>query len=205
VYDDGCQDPLVTSVIDHVIVCVPDLEGSVAAFENEHKVTSVPGGRHRGHGTANRLIPLVSQYIELVAVVDSDEAAGSEFGKWVAARSRLDAADGLALRTDDLDAVCDRLRIEPIEMSRVTAGGYELRWRVAGLERLVASGFPFFIQWDIDPDLHPGAIPVTHPGGEMRLQEVVLLGDLDELQTWTFDTVGLILQEGDPEVRYELG
>jgi hypothetical protein len=194
----------VTSVIDHVIVCVPDLEGSVAAFETEHKVTSVPGGRHLGHGTANRLIPLGGQYIELVTVVDKNEAAGSDFGKWVAARSRLDAADGLALRTDDLDAICDRLRIEPIEMSRVTADGDELRWRIAGLERLVASGLPFFIQWEIDPELHPGAIPVTHPGGEMRLREVVLSGELDEIQTWTLDTVGLTLQEGDPEVRFEL-
>ena len=91
-------------VLDHVIVCLTDLDDAVAAFEGDHGVTSVPGGRHGGHGTANRLVPLGDDYVELVAVVDRGEAAHSLFGTWVAERSRRDGADGVALRTDDIDA-----------------------------------------------------------------------------------------------------
>jgi hypothetical protein len=192
------------STVDHVLVCVPDLDDSVAVFEAEHGVASVPGGRHRGHGTANRLVPLGESYVELVAVVDAEEAGASSFGRWVAARSPHPGADGMAIRTNDLDAVCARLGIEPTGMSRPTSTGEELRWRIAGIERLVTSGLPFFIQWDVHPGLHPGRIPITHPRGSVTLSRVHLSGDLDQLETWTAGTTGLDLEGGDPVVRFDL-
>lgn len=194
-----------SSAIDHVIVCVPDLTDSVAAFETGHGVASVPGGRHRGHGTANRLVPLGATYIELVAVVDRGEAENSEFGRWVASRSSRSGADGIAIGTDDLDSICARLDLEPVTMSRPAETGDELRWRIAGMEQLVTSSLPFFIQWDIDPGLHPGRIPVDHPRGELTLRRVVVSGDLARLRPWTVGTDGLDLREGEPEVRFDLG
>jgi len=191
--------------IDHVIVCVPDLAKSVDAFESDHGVTSVPGGRHRGHGTANRLVPLGDAYIELVAVVDSGEAVRSAFGNWVVARSSHPPADGIAIRTDDLDSVCARLDLEAIAMSRPADDGEQLHWRIAGMERLVSAGLPFFIQWDIAPERHPGAIPVSHPRGDVGLRRVVISGDIDQLQVWTLGTSGLELEGGEPGVRFELG
>src|SRR5687767_15772991 len=47
-------------------------------FEARHGLASVDGGRHRDFGTANRIIPLGSTYLELVAVVDPGAAARSE-------------------------------------------------------------------------------------------------------------------------------
>lgn len=193
-----------SAVVDHVIVCVPDLGDSVAAFETEHRVISVRGGRHRGHGTANLLIPLGDSYIELVAVVDAEEAQGSAFGSWVQRRSSLRTADGVAIRSDDLDSVCARLDLEPVAMSRPTDTGVELHWRIAGLEQLVNAGLPFFIQWDIDPELHPGRIAVAHPRGDVRLDGVVISGDVDMLRAWTVDTENVELRQGEPGVAFEL-
>lgn len=191
--------------IDHVIVCLPDLVPSVERFESTHGVTSVEGGRHRGHGTANRLVPLGDTYIELVAVVDETEAAASAFGSWVAGRAVRRGADGLSIRTDDLDEVCSRLDLEPLAMSRRGSEGEELNWRVAGLERLISAGLPFFIQWDVPSHLHPGKLVVGHPRGPARLADIVVSGDLDRLGAWTEGLGGLTIEEGEPGVRFELG
>jgi hypothetical protein len=66
--------------IDHVIVAVADLDVAAAALEREHGLASVAGGRHPGHGTGNRIVPLGDSYLELMAVVDEDEASASPLG-----------------------------------------------------------------------------------------------------------------------------
>ena len=190
--------------MDHVIVCLTDLDDAVAAFESEHGVTSIQGGRHEGHGTANRLVPLGDDYIELVAVVDREEAADSRFGVWVAQRSRHDGADGLVLRTDDLETECGRLGIEPVSMSRLTHTGDVLHWRVAGLEQTIRFGLPFFIQWDVEPGRLPGRIPVEHPAGDLVMDDVEISGDTARLRSWTGNVPGLRIVEGEPGARFLL-
>jgi len=192
------------TVVDHVIICVPDLESSVDDFEERYGVSSVAGGRHRGHGTANRLVPLGDTYLELAAVVDPDEAARSAFGEWVASRSRHPGAHGLAVRADDFDAVCTGLGLEPLAMSRPAVDGEELRWRVAGMEQLVTAGLPFFIEWEIDPAQHPGRIPASHARGDLALADVVVRGDLGELRRWVGEIDGVSLEQGDPSIEYTL-
>jgi len=190
--------------VDHVIVCVPDLERSVRSFEQRHCVSSVPGGRHDGHGTANRLVPLGDAYIELVAVVDPDEARGSGFGSWVTSRAGANGADAIAIRTDELDAVCQRLDLEPLAMSRRIGAGEELRWRIAGMDQLVTSGLPFFIQWDVDPSLHPGRANANHAAGDLVLGQVIVSGDGPRLRLWTEGVPGVAVKAGEPAVRFEL-
>lgn len=190
--------------VDHVIVCVPDLEHSVRSFEERHGVASVPGGRHAGHGTANRLVPLGDAYIELVAVEDPDEARESGFGSWVASRAGTNGADAIAIRTDQLDVVCRRLDLEPLAMSRRTGAGEELRWSIAGMDHLVNEGLPFFIQWDIDPSLHPGRASVSHPGGDLVLGRVVISGDRPRLRLWTEGVSEVAVEAGEPGVSFEL-
>ena len=191
-------------VVDHVIVCLTDLDDAVVAFDDEHGVTSVPGGRHEGHGTANRLVPLGDVYVELVAVVDRTEAADSLFGVWVADRSRRNGADGVALRTDDIEAECRRLGIEPVTMSRPAHTGEVLHWRLAGLEQTVRSGLPFFIQWDVDLERFPGRIPVGHPAGDLVMDEVEVSGDTARLRSWIGNVPGLRMAEGEPGARFRL-
>ncbi|MGH9018361.1 MAG: VOC family protein, partial [Acidimicrobiales bacterium] len=47
--------------------------------------TVLDGGRHPGRGTANLIVPFGRQYLELLAVVDSTEAAASPQGRPVLA------------------------------------------------------------------------------------------------------------------------
>ena len=60
-------------MIDHLIVCVGDLDEAARSFKDRLALDSVEGGRHSGHGTANRIIPLGGCYVELLAVVDPSE------------------------------------------------------------------------------------------------------------------------------------
>ena len=128
--------------IDHVLLT------AAPGFER------LPGGRHPGMGTANEIVPLGDTYLELMRIVDEDEAAHSLFGRLAAARSGF---LGFCVGTDDLDAVCARLGLEAFAASRVRPDGVELRWRLAGVAEAVAEpGRPFFIEWDVPPEAHPG-------------------------------------------------
>ena len=72
--------------IDHVIILVEDLDAAARRYYKQQGLASVPGGRHPGHGTANRIVPLGSSYIELMAVVERIEADSSPLGSWVKRR-----------------------------------------------------------------------------------------------------------------------
>src|SRR5947207_13236818 len=92
--------------IDHIVWGVDDLDRAAAEVQERYGLASVPGGRHPGWGTANRIVPLGSSYLELLAVVDPDEAAADPVGSGYARHIR--AASGLmlwCLATDELDAV----------------------------------------------------------------------------------------------------
>lgn len=187
-----------TLELDHVIVCLPDLEESARRFERDYEVTSLAGGRHAGHGTGNRIVPLGSNYIELMSVVDEHEARSSSLGRWALSRVDIPGADAVCLRTDDLKGVCARLGLAEVPMSRLRRDGLRLNWRLAGLEDALARNLPFFITWDVEPDQHPGGSPVTHRAGDVGLGMVTIQGpDVDELRQWAPDPVGVSYAEGD--------
>lgn len=161
---------------DHVIVAVRDLAAAAERFERDYGLCSVEGGRHRGLGTGNRIVPLGTSYVELMAVVDETEP--SPLADWV----RRTSADGdrlgaLCLRTDDADGIAARLGTPAVEMSRLRPDGTELRWKLAGLEQMLESGLPFFIQWFADPPEQPGATRVDHCVGAHGIEWVELAID----------------------------
>ena len=61
--------------LDHVVVAVADLEQAAAVFLERYGLASYEGGRHAGLGTANRIVPLGREYVELLGVVDHEAAA----------------------------------------------------------------------------------------------------------------------------------
>ena len=108
--------------MDHVIYAVDDLDAAGAALFDREGLASVPGGRHEGWGTANRIVPLGESYLELIAVVDVEEAEGSEFGRAVRRALTEDhPLVGWVVATDDIDAVAKRLDLEVEEKSREAA------------------------------------------------------------------------------------
>lgn len=146
------------SVVDHVIRAVDDLDRAADEFLTAHGLASVEGGRHPGHGTANRIVPLGPDYIELIAVVDDAEASTSPLGRRVAEGTGW---IGHALRVTRLADVLDP--DEPTTaMSRVRPDGVQLSWTIARFDDFTTGKGPFLIEWHVPARLHPGATIVDH-------------------------------------------
>ncbi|HEX2058747.1 MAG TPA: VOC family protein [Actinomycetota bacterium] len=190
--------------IDHVIVAVADLAAAAARFERDYGLRSVEGGRHRGFGTGNRIVPLGDSYVELMAVVDEDEAAGSALAAWVRATcANGDRLGALCLRTRHADAHAERLGTPALEMGRLRPDGVELRWKLVGLEQTLADPrLPFFIQWLAEPGDLPGATPVEHPAGARGIEWVEVACDAQTLRDRVGgDMAGVRAVRGDGGLR----
>jgi hypothetical protein len=172
--------------VDHVIVVVPDLDAAARQYRDQYGLASIRGGRHGGHGTGNRIVPLGTSYIELMAVIDRYEAGSSPIGSW-AERRLVEVGQGpaaLCLRTDDIEATGRPLGSTPVRMSRMRPDGVELEWHLAGLDAALAEGLPFFIQWNVDAVDHPGRALVEHASPVTGIDWVELGGDGHRLASW---------------------
>lgn len=173
-----------------MIYAVRGLDAAAKRFSERFGLASVPGGRHRGWGTANRIVPLGTSYVELVAVVDPAEAGASDFGRPVfggggAAR----AAVGWAVATDDIEPTARRLDLEVETGSRTRPDGSTLSWRVAGLGRAMQAGaLPLFIQWDGPSELHPGAAGARHRSRPLGIAWIEVTADERQLREWLGDS-----------------
>jgi hypothetical protein len=168
------------------VYAVPDLDEAAVRFRKEFGLDSTEGGRHERWGTANRIVPLGDQYLELVAAVDEPTAAETAFGRGVLER----AAGGggwftMAAVADDLDAVASLLGIEVDSGSRTRPDGQTVRWRMAGLDdQRREPWMPFFLAWDIPDELHPGRARAGHGVRATGLRRVEVGGDAERLRTW---------------------
>jgi hypothetical protein len=187
---------------DHVLVAVRDLAEAARRFETMYGLRALQGGRHPGVGTANMIIPLGSAYLELIAVVDAEEAKRSPTSR----RITRAIEDGRtfatwAVRTDDLDGLRRHLVAAGLQPAPIVAGarqrpdGVTLRWRT---QLLVppgdASVLPFVIEWQAPPGQHPAQARVEHPS-QARAIRTMRLGDPDPAAASSL--VGRLL--GDPE------
>lgn len=174
--------------IDHVILASADIGATAARLERDHGLASLPGGRHAGHGTGNRIVPLGDAYIEIMGVVDEAEAAASPMGGWLGERTAHgDRLAALCLRTDapGLDAIATRLGLRPLPMSRDAPGGVTLTWRLAGLAEAMADpSRAFFIDWQIPPDQHPARGIAPHRTEPAGFAWVELAGDANAIRAW---------------------
>lgn len=170
--------------VDHVLYAVGDLDDAAARLRAEHGLAALPGGRHPGWGTGNMIVPLGDSYLELIGVVDPDEAASSPFGRYVAEFvAQGDRPFGWCLRPDDLDAVSERLSLVPVPGSRIRPDGTALRWRLAGLDAALGDpGLPFFIAWD-SPD-HPGRAEAPHAVRPLGVSWIQVGGAAARLRDW---------------------
>lgn len=160
--------------IDHVIYATSDLDAAAARVESELGLSALPGGRHHGHGSHNRIVPLGGGYLELMAIADPEEAAGSPIGGALQARL-ADQGDGLfawSVGVEDVDQVADRLDLPVTVIAREG-----LTARLVGVaEALPNPVLPFFIERD-EGVLDPGG------GGDAGgITWVEVAGDGDALE-----------------------
>jgi hypothetical protein len=179
--------------IDHVIYATSDLDAASEKVERELGLTVQPGGRHKGGGTHNRIVPLGGGWLELGAVADADEAAGSVFGR--ALLEHLDKdGDGLmawVVVVDDVEAVAARLGTEVTTVERPG-----MRVRVTGIAEAMREPYlPFFLTRDegVDPGLGQDA------GGISWLE---VAGDAKRLGEWLGgEDLPVRVVEGPPGVQ----
>ena len=186
--------------IDHIILGARDPDSTSARLFDEHGLASAPGGRHTGQGTGNRIIPMGRDYIELMTVVDAEEAKTSPMGRWVLDATRAgDRLLGWCLATDDLDAVATERGLPIVAMERARPDGRILRWRLAGLDAATAEpGVPFFIQWDVPDDEHPGRAEAAHRVAPLGIAWVEVSEAARGARGWVGDDVPLRVVEGAP-------
>ena len=162
--------------IDHVIYATADLDAAAARLERELGLITRGGGRHEGLGTHNRIVPLGDGYVELLAVADAEEAAGSDFGRGLQARleRRGDGWLGWVAAVDDVAPHAERLGTEVTTIRR--AG---LSARLTGVAEAMREPYlPFFISRDPGvPDPAAGAAA----GGITWLE---VAGDAARLERW---------------------
>lgn len=180
--------------IDHVIWAAHDLDAATARFEAELGVAATGGGRHEGHGTINRILPLGGGYLEVLGVADAAEAAGSDFGSGLV--RRLDTAgDGWlawVVAVPDVEPVAERLG------TRVTVLRREgLSARLTGVAQAMdAPTLPFFVSRD------PGVADPGAGGDAGGIARLELGGDAARLASWLgHASLPVQVTEGPPALR----
>lgn len=170
------------AVVDHILLPVGNLEDAARYMHERYGLQANAGGRHAAGGTANYIVPLGLQYLELIAVVEPGEIRDSHLG----ARVLQAVRDGetfvaWALRTTDLDALRTKLLGEgwdlpPIaEGSRKRPDGQVLSWRTQDVEKGAGpTAIPFVIEWKIPDGLHPGEAAASHEHGATAIKRVVV-------------------------------
>ena len=185
-----------------MLIAVTDLAAAGRELEARYGLVSVEGGRHPDWGTANRIVPLGTSYLELIAVVDQQAASDSSVGQWVASgASRPGRPLGWAVRTGKLDETARRLGLTVSAGSRVAPTGEVLRWRSAGIQQAaVEPSLPFFIEWGRGIRL-PGSMAVAHPAAPAGISKLLLDGDPTRLAAWLGDhALPIVVRTGMPAV-----
>jgi hypothetical protein len=169
--------------IDHAIIAARDLDAVADRLWEQHGLASLPGGRHPGWGTHNRIVPLGGAYLEIIGVADEREAVRDPMGRWLLAHTATsDPLMGWCCETGDIEGVARRLGLALEPGGRERPDGTRLTWRLAG--RDVALGArPFFIAWD-DPQLRPGLLSAAHAVELQGIARVEVGCDPAELEGW---------------------
>ncbi|MCC6533399.1 MAG: VOC family protein [Burkholderiales bacterium] len=173
--------------IDHVMICVPDLEQAIAQYQdlgfNIHH-----GGSHPGKGTHNAIAFNQDDYVELLAIRDRDECerAGQSSRSHDGGLARFIGAGGgiryIIVQSDALEGDVAAMRARGVDVSEVADGarrtpaGLELRWKVALLG--AANPLPLlFIQHLTPVELRRAQVPGggQHPNGVQGLERAYIV------------------------------
>ena len=173
--------------IDHVMICVPDLERGIEQYRNLG-FNIYPGGVHTGKGTHNAIAFNDYDYVELLAIRDASEhqASARKGGDWTTTLTEFIAAGGgiryVIIESDDLAAEVAAMRKRGVDVSDATDGGrrtpagQELRWKLA----VLGPGNPLplvFIEHLTPIEERRKQVPVAgnHPNGVYKLERAYIV------------------------------
>lgn len=157
------------TVLDHLVLAVPDLDVAVADFTRRTGVEPTAGGVHPGGGTRNAVIGLTWEgstrhYLEILGPDPAQPDVSEKdmlLGVGPPLSSGVPCMYGWAVRTEpqELDAILQRARAADLDVgqvvaaSRETPSGLRLSWWFAVPRPLGLGGVqPFLLAWD---DAHP--------------------------------------------------
>jgi hypothetical protein len=151
------------------------------------------GGVHPRFGTRNFVLALAGgTYLEVVAALDHPAADTAPFGRAVLDRT---AAGGgwlaWVLAVEDIEPIEERLSQPALAGHRRRPDGVDLAWRQIGfLDLLDDPSLPFFVQWQVDPALHPGAPALNGTEPRVpRIERVEICGDRQRVSEWIGEPV----------------
>jgi hypothetical protein len=173
--------------LDHVsyAVAADDLAQTVQRIGGQLGAAFTDGGLHPRFGTRNFVLPLDGGcYLEVVSPLDHPAVDQAPFGQAVKRRAKVGGGWlGWVVAVPDIELVEQRLGRPAVSGYRHRPDGTELRWKQIGVMDLMDDPqLPFFVQWLVDRDQHPGA-----PGGSVRLDAIELAGDADTISRWLGD------------------
>ena len=198
--------------IDHAIIGARDVEAVADRLWERHGLASLPGGRHPGWGTYNRIVPLAGAYLEIIGVSDENDALRDPMGRWLLAHTATgDPLMGWCCETADIEGVARRLDLALEPGGRELPDGSRLTWRLAGRDSALGAR-PFFIAWDA-PTLRPGLLDAPHAVDVRGLARVEVGCTPAELDDWIGEDVparadgagaglrAVVIATGDGEIR----
>jgi catechol 2,3-dioxygenase-like lactoylglutathione lyase family enzyme len=168
--------------VDHVMICVPDLEAGMAAYRRIGFDVR-PGGRHPGRATENAIAFLADDYLELLSLRRDAPvpAPGTSDGRLAEFLAQGGGFRYVAVQSDDLRADVAAMRGRGVEIadategSRLTPDGRELRWLAAGLG--AGNPLPIFFVQHLTPlaeRRRQTPPPGEHPNGALRAERVYM-------------------------------
>ena len=164
--------------IDHVMICVPDLERGVDAYRRMGWDIR-PGGVHPGKGTHNAIAFNAEDYLEVLGLRDRDEyLRASPGGGLLDFLARGGGIRYVAIQSDDLDADVKAMRSRGVDVgdpepgARKTPDGRELRWKAASLG--AKNALPIFFLQHLTPLAERRAGAGPHPNGALRVDRVYI-------------------------------
>jgi len=173
--------------IDHVMICVPELDAGMAQFRRLGFAVH-PGGVHPGKGTHNAIAFNHDDYVELMAIRDRAEYERASAGSHShdGGLANFTAAGGgirfVIIQSDDLAADVAAMRSRGVEVgdatpgSRRTPAGQELNWKLAMLG--ARNPLPIFFIEHVTPiDARRAQVPRAgeHPNRVYALERAYIV------------------------------
>jgi len=148
------------SLLDHILLGSPDLQGGIEFVEKHTGVRASFGGVHPGRGTQNALLSLGERrYLEIIAPDPAQPGVKNPIASNLQSLTEPRLI-GWAAHPGSVSAFAEKLRAAGIKCEGPTPGsrkrpdGQLLKWQIVSLADTASGILPFFIEWGQD-SIHP--------------------------------------------------